>query len=93
MLTVLSTAGFMVTVTIMWLPPKIFLAVSLLSIDVGVERCLTDCSVLRIFVFTTVGVKRVTLAHCTPQSCPIFVYREADTPLLCSRGFLYEQKN
>ena len=52
-----------------------------------------DCSVLRIFVFTTVGVKRVPLAHCTPQSCPIFVYREAGTPLLCSRGFLYEQKN
>ena len=35
------------------------------------------------FVFTTVGAKRVPLVHSTPQSCPIFAYREADAPLLC----------
>ena len=28
------------------------------------------------FVFTTVGVKRVPLAHSTLQSCPIFAYRK-----------------
>ena len=44
--------------------------------DVGVERCITDCSVLCIFVFTTVGAKRVPLAHSTLQSCPIFAYRK-----------------
>ena len=35
------------------------------------------------FVFTTVGAERVPLVHSTPQSCPIFAYREADAPLLC----------
>ena len=34
------------------------------------------------FVFTTVGAKRVPLAHSTLQSCPIFAYREACAPVL-----------
>ena len=38
------------------------------------------------FVFTTVGAKHVPLAHSTPQSCPIFAYREAGAPLLCLRS-------
>ena len=38
------------------------------------------------FVFTTVGVKRVPLAHSTLQSCPIFAYREACAPVLWFRS-------
>ena len=39
------------------------------------------------FVFTTVGAERVPLVHSTPQSCPIFAYREADAPLMSTLRF------
>ena len=54
--------------------------------DVGVERCLTDCSVLRTLTSPLPLRSVLNVCHWHTAPCPIFAYREAYAPLLCLRS-------
>ena len=54
--------------------------------DTGVERCLTDCSVLRTSTSPLPLRSVLNVCHWHTAPCPIFAYREAYASLLCLRS-------